>query len=412
MSAGSPIPPIDGLARRIICSSLVAVLVNLISVEDTMAATPPSTPERLQSHCTGRFDYALPAALQSGGGKQSLYRLDVASEPWRPGIEAGDLWKERLAAVLTAKGVSTPAPGRTREFDLPGVGPAAWLALFADRPDLVTLLTMKSVAQSKESVFLRAEATTGREGVAEKVVGEVAAGAFVIRPSKNERALESFNAPGVDVSVETETVAAPDDGQSTDGDLPPGGRRLLKQRRSVGGFDGNEERVQVPDNAAGGLLVYTWIFAGRAADGAAPRVERTARIMAAAPHRRALNVGTIQITAEQMRLLGAAMRRQFEVDAIALLRRSHPLTMARHADDAMRLLVQHGIERARASRMDSVTDVQRWLSLMLQLGPYFDTSDEPRLAAIRAVLENVEVYGPLRVDEAEALAAEIAPRPT
>jgi hypothetical protein len=293
MSAGSPIPPIDGLARRIICSSLVAVLVNLISVEDTMAATPPSTPERLQSHCTGRFDYALPAALQSGGGKQSLYRLDVASEPWRPGIEAGDLWKERLAAVLTAKGVSTPAPGRTREFDLPGVGPAAWLALFADRPDLVTLLTMKSVAQSKESVFLRAEATTGREGVAEKVVGEVAAayvagsplgfctgaGAFVIRPSKNERALESFNALGVDVSVETETVAAPDDGQSTDGDLPPGGRRLLKQRRSVGGFDGNEERVQVPDNAAGGLLVYTWIFAGRAADGAAPRI----RLSAAGP---------------------------------------------------------------------------------------------------------------------------------
>lgn len=134
--------------------------------------------------------------------------------------------------------------------------------------------------------------------------------------------------------------------------------------------------------------------------------------MAAAPHRRALNVGTIQITAEQMRLLGAAMRRQFEVDAIALLRRSQPLTTARHADDAMRLLVQHGIERAKASRMDSVTDVQRWLSLMLQLGPYFDTSDEPRLAAIRAVLENVEVYGPLRLDEAEALAAEIAPRPT
>jgi len=286
MSARPQIPSLDGPSRRSLCASLVAVLVNLITVENTMAATAPSTPERLQSHCTGRFDYALPAALRSGGGKQSLYRLDVAAEPWRPGIEAADLWKKRLAEVLTSKGVSAPSPARAREFDLSGVGPAAWLALFADRPDLVTLLTMKPVAQSKQSVFLRAEATAGREGVAEKVVGEVAAayvadspqgfctgaGAFVIRPSKNERALESFNAPGVDVSIETETVAAPDDGQSTDGELPTGSRRLLKQRRSVGGFDGNEERVQVPDTAAGGLLVYTWIFAGRAADGAAPRI--------------------------------------------------------------------------------------------------------------------------------------------
>ena len=49
---------------------------------------------------------------------------------------------------------------------------------------------------------------------------------------------------------------------------------------------------------------------------------------------------------------------------------------------------------------------------MLRLGPYFDSSDDPRLAAIRAVLDNVEVYGPLRLDEAETLAAELAPTPT
>ena len=291
MSVRAPNHPLGGpIRRRRVCASLVAGLVTLISVGNTMAATSPSTSERLQSHCTGRFDYALPAALLSGGGRQSLYRLDVSSEPWRTGIESGDLWKTRLSAALTAKGASATAPARTREFDLAGVGPAAWMALFADRPDLVTLLAMKPVALSKESVFLSAEASAGREGVAEKVVTEVAAayvagssqgfctgaGAFVIRPSKNERALESFNAPGVDVSVETETVAAPDDGQSTDGEAPPGGRKLLKQRRNVGGFDGIEERVQVPDDAAGGLLVYTWIFAGRAADGAAPRIRLSA----------------------------------------------------------------------------------------------------------------------------------------
>ena len=122
-----------------------------------------------------------------------------------------------------------------------------------------------------------------------------------------------------------------------------------------------------------------------------------------------MNVGKIHISADQMRLLGAAMRRQFEVDAIALLRQAYPVTTARHADDALQLFVRHGIERAKASRMDAVTDVQRWLCLMLRLGPYFDTSDDLHLAGIRAVLDNVEVYGPLRLDEAEALASEITP---
>ncbi len=120
-------------------------------------------------------------------------------------------------------------------------------------------------------------------------------------------------------------------------------------------------------------------------------------------------MGRLLITADQMRALGAAMHRQFEIDAIALLRRSYPVTTARHTDDTMLLFVRHGIKRAKASRMNAVTDVQRWLSLMLRLGPYFDTSGEPRLAAIRAKLDNVEVYPPLRLDEIEALAAAISP---
>jgi hypothetical protein len=122
-------------------------------------------------------------------------------------------------------------------------------------------------------------------------------------------------------------------------------------------------------------------------------------------------VGHIQITAEQMRILGTAMRRQFELDAIAMLRQSHPETAAKHADEALRLFVRHGIERANANGMDAVSDVQRWLRLMLRLGPYFDSGTEPDLACIRAVIDNVEVYGPLRLDEAETLASAIAPEP-
>jgi hypothetical protein len=49
----------------------------------------------------------------------------------------------------------------------------------------------------------------------------------------------------------------------------------------------------------------------------------------------------------------------------------------------------------------------RWQSL----GPYFDSDDAPHLAAVRAALDNIEVYGPLRLEEAEALASTIAPEP-
>jgi hypothetical protein len=75
------------------------------------------------------------------------------------------------------------------------------------------------------------------------------------------------------------------------------------------------------------------------------------------------------------------------------------------------VFVRHGIERAKLSRMDSVSEVQRWLRLMLRLGPYFDSDDAPHLAGIRAALVNLEIYGPLRLDEAEALASVIAPEP-
>ena len=117
------------------------------------------------------------------------------------------------------------------------------------------------------------------------------------------------------------------------------------------------------------------------------------------------------ITAAQMQVLGAAIRRQFEIDALAALRRMHPQTTAKHSDDTLQLFVRHGVERAKLSRLESVSEVQRWLRLMLRFGAYFDSDDAPHLAGIRAALGDVEVYGPLRLDEAETLASAIAPEP-
>jgi hypothetical protein len=282
-------PSLEAGWRRV-RKSLLAGLVFQISTGASMAATPLSTTAPGVAHCTGRFDYALPPALVSSGSRQSIYLLDVAAEPWLPGFGAGEAWKKRLATTLTPKAGSTAAAAQARQFDLQGVGPAAWLQLHAGRPDLITLLAMRPVPITNQSLFLRAEASTGREQLAQNLVADVAskyapgsaqgfctgAGAFVIEPSMNERAVESFAAPGVELSVQTETVARPDDGQSSAGDPPPGGKELLKHKRGVAGFDGIEERVQLPDDVVGTRLVYTWIFAGRAADGAAPRIRLSA----------------------------------------------------------------------------------------------------------------------------------------
>lgn len=119
----------------------------------------------------------------------------------------------------------------------------------------------------------------------------------------------------------------------------------------------------------------------------------------------------LHITAEQMKALGAGMRRPFEIDTLAMLRRAYPQATARHADHVMQPFVRHGIERARLGRMHTVAEVQRWLRLMLCLGPCFDTDESAHLAGGRAALANVEIHGPLRRDKAEALAAEAAPEP-
>jgi len=283
-SHGHPSP---ALARML--APLVAAMVTFLPTGSSMAATPSSTTTPSVAHCTGRFDYALPPTLRPSGGRQSLYRVSVWHEPQGAAMLPADAWKKHLFAALStppASGSVTPA----REFELRGVGSAAWLQLPANGPEYVTLLATKSMPEAAESLFFQVDAGTGREALAEDLVGKIAAswiggtragfctgaGAFVIAPSKNERALDAFAAPGVELTVQTETVAAPDDGQSSDGDPPPGAKVLAKNRRNVGGFDGIEERIELADEAAGHRRVYVWVFPGRPADGAAPRIRLSA----------------------------------------------------------------------------------------------------------------------------------------
>lgn len=117
----------------------------------------------------------------------------------------------------------------------------------------------------------------------------------------------------------------------------------------------------------------------------------------------------LTFSALQMRRLGDGMRRKFEQDSVALLRREFPKTTAPHSDELLLRFVALGIDRAGQNGLVAVTDVERWLRLMVRLGPDFD-SDE-RYKSLQSILVRSGVYGPLRLEEAEALAATLAEHP-
>lgn len=249
-----------GCARTVTIAAIAAAAFfpARYSVSESKAQTQAAR------QCAGRFDFMVPAALKPTGREQSLYLVKVWSEP---------------------QPASFPAPkaAGARKFELAGVGEAVWFQPSATYPKELRLVAMKPAAE--HALFFEADATAGREANGEKVVSRLAAafvpasphgfcvehGAFVIAASKNERARASFSGGGVELSVQTETVGAPDDGQSTAGGAP-GIRTLAKDRRMVAGLNGIEEKVEIADPAKGPRLAYTWIYPGEAGSGLRPRV--------------------------------------------------------------------------------------------------------------------------------------------
>jgi hypothetical protein len=214
-----------------------------------------------------------------------------------PNADPTQSWLRHLTPIKQPS-PSQALPGSVRDFSLSGVGPAVWYRPSPLYPDDRKLLAMKPGQES--ALFLEASASAGRESVAEQVIAKVAAGfvpgsaegfclehgAFVMRPSKNERARASFVGGGVDVSVQTETVAAPDEGQAVPGGFS-GIQVLAKDARSLDGLAGIEQRVRVTEKDTKPMLTYSWIYPGQSADGLRPRIQLQAT--ASDDHRRALD---------------------------------------------------------------------------------------------------------------------------
>jgi hypothetical protein len=257
-----------------------------------MSETKPQTALPPAAHCVGRFNFALPADLTPTGREQRIYLSKVWSEATPAGADPLQAWARHLTAIKQPPPSDT-APKLLREFNLAGVGPAVWYRPLPMNQDDLMLLTTKP--GQGFSLFLETDASAGLESIAEQGLTRLAAGfvprstegfcvehgAFVMPPSKNERAFASFAGGGVDVSVQTETVSAPDNSQDGGGDVQ-GIQTLTRHARSIADFKGVEERVRISEKSAKPELVYSWNYPGLAADGLHPHIH----LQASAPEDR------------------------------------------------------------------------------------------------------------------------------
>ena len=261
-----------------------------------------------EHHCTGRFDFTLPADLHSGGREESLYLVRVWSEGVQSSTDPREVWTQRTAALRQAHGETQP-PQLQRELTLPGIGPGALYraapTVVPGAPEESEFLVMKPYPG--HVVFLEATVSPGREPVAAEVISKIAGayspasangfcvahGSFLLPPSKNERSRAAFEGMGgLAVSVATETVAAPipapNPTDATAAVAADGGRLdiLGRRERAAAGLLGQELRMAVFDQAAvqngrDPELIYAWIFPGASADGSRPRVHLAASAPAA-----------------------------------------------------------------------------------------------------------------------------------
>jgi hypothetical protein len=279
------------LTKRIAASA--AVCLAALLPEHCMSETGTVIPPDQELHCVGRFNFRLPQALRPTGREQSLFLLQLSSATINSPAELAQFWAHARRSFAGLDAGAEPLKV-LREFELDGVGPAVWVQLSSLHPDARKLLAMKP--GRGHALLLEARATAGREQAAESFMAKVAAGfvpgatlgfcvghgAFDLPASKNERASASFSAgSGIVVSVETETVSAPDDGQSSSASTmnSPDIKVLSKMDRQAAGLPGKEERVRITGSNAKPKVAMTWIHPGGVGHGLKPRI----RLMMSGP---------------------------------------------------------------------------------------------------------------------------------
>jgi hypothetical protein len=76
---------------------------------------------------------------------------------------------------------------------------------------------------------------------------------------------------------------------------------------------------------------------------------------------------------EQMKVLGDAMQRQFELRTLERLHRNFPKQLENRMDEELLTMIRRGISQAAGYGIVSQIDVTRYIEYMILYGPDFDS---------------------------------------
>ncbi len=248
----------------------------------------------MNSQCVGRFGFQAPDKLTVGGRSQSIYRVDVSTEPIPP-EGASSAWEQRLKAIR-----ALPAPAGRRDpilrtFELaPGVA-AAW---YAGRPSSADEILLEAAKPAGNRIFRAVRVgAPGKEAPAETLVRDIVAsyapgagdygfclgaGSVTIEASQNEsaRIVLQDARTSLEIRLETQTVSRPQTESYADLDeeksyAQASGAALTVLReapRGAAGLEGKEIRIRVTPPGEPPLLRFTWHFDGVPRNASQPAV--------------------------------------------------------------------------------------------------------------------------------------------
>lgn len=244
--------------------------------------------------CIGRFQFALPAAFTLTNRSQSIYDVELSTEPLSAG-GLGTVWASRIANIERLRPPSGAQQAIIRRFDLAPGAPAVWYFSNPGRAALVALEAGKAVGDhaviANRSADLDdaelAALLKGGDPIVEQLVRLVlndytpsTKRGFCIGPGaivNNEPGLREdvrigFRHPAnrdLTLRLQTKVVARPD--TQTYSNLEEEKRTsdpsikinpLREQNRVVAGLTGKEMRVAVAAPKQAPIVRFTWHFDG------------------------------------------------------------------------------------------------------------------------------------------------------
>jgi len=254
---------------------------------------------RMSEECVGRFRMSVPENVVVTSRSQSIYGVEVRTEPLRS-MTAAKQWEQRLEALEKVPALPGKKSAIRSRLSLDSGVEAVW---YDDGPNLLMLEALKPFGD--HTLWVSTDADAGKEPVAEKLSRAVVAayapetgygfclgfGSVRMGPSLSETARINFEhsgASGAKIEFASQTVRDPDTktymnlDEERDFAKASGGTLivLLERERTVENLPGKEMRISMTIPGEVPMVRYTWHFAGVPRDGTKPKINLVGRAAA------------------------------------------------------------------------------------------------------------------------------------